>query len=265
MEGLFPGFAMAAQPIQGQAISTDSKGLISSEVGIPVRDGTEMPAYLASPSEGGSFPLVLVIHEIFGVHEHIRDVCRRLARIGCMAIAPELFFRLKNAAAMTEIGEIMKEVVSQTPDGQIMRDLDSVLAWAGDGAFGSAITGFCWGGRIAWLYCAHNPGLKAGVAWYGRLEGQKSELQPEHPLDVVPQLRVPVLGLYGGADQSIPQSSVEKMRSALETAGNDSEIIVYPDAPHAFFADYRPSYRKEAAEDGWQRLQGWFLAHGILS
>lgn len=266
VSALATGFAMAVQPIYAQAISTDAVSLSAGEVIIPVHDG-EIPAYQAHPTAGKSFPVVLVIQEIFGVHEHIKDICRRLAKLGYLAIAPELFARQGNVSNMADIGEIMAQVVSHVPDSQVMSDLDATLDWVKQSGKGDAtklgITGFCWGGRITWLYCAHNPELKAGVAWYGRLEGKASELQPKHPLDIAAQLKVPVLGLYGGADQGIPLESVDRMRSALSAAHNKSEIVIYPDAPHAFFADYRPSYRKDAAEDGWKRLQAWFRAHGV--
>jgi carboxymethylenebutenolidase len=258
------GFASAVPPVDAQVISTDADGLNAGEVKIPVHDG-EMPAYLARPVTGESFPVVLVIQEIFGVHEHIQDICRRLAKLGYLAVAPELYWRHGNVSKLTNISEIMSQVASRVPDNQIMSDLDATLDWAifsnkGDNTK-LAITGFCWGGRIVWLYCAHNPRILAGVAWYGRLEGQTSELQPKHPMDTAAELNVPVLGLYGGADQSIPLDSIERMRSALKSGRSKSEIIVYPDAPHAFFADYRPNYRQNAAEDGWKRLQAWFQSH----
>jgi carboxymethylenebutenolidase len=248
-----------------KAIATDTSGLDAGEVGIPVHDG-EMPAYRACPLDGKSLPVVLVVQEIFGVHEHIQDICRRLAKLGYLAIAPELYARQGDVSKMTDIREVMK-VVGRVPDSQIMSDLDAANDWDIRSGKGNnrkmAIAGFCRGGRIARLYCAHNPRLKAGVAWYGRLEGNRSELQPKHPLDIAAQLQVPVLGLYGGADQSIPLESIERMRSVLKSGQGASDIIVYADAPHAFFADYRHNYRKNAAEDGWQRMQDWFRAHGV--
>jgi carboxymethylenebutenolidase len=262
------GFASAVPPVHAQVISTDAVGLSAGEVMIPVHDG-EMPAYQARPETGESFPVVLVIQEIFGVHEHIQDICRRLGKLGYLAIAPELYWRHGNVSKMTNISDIMSQVVSRVSDNQIMSDLDAVLDWALCNSKGDttklAITGFCWGGRIAWLYCAHNPRLQAGVAWYGRLEAQTSGLQPKHPVDIASELSVPVLGLYGGADQSIPLDSIERMRSALKSGRSNSEIIVYPDAPHAFFADYRPNYRQNAAEDGWKRLQVWFRSHNVAT
>jgi carboxymethylenebutenolidase len=259
---LAAGFALAVEPVSAQTIVTDAQGLEAGEVRVPVKDG-EIPAYRARPANGEEPPLILVVQEIFGVHEHIRDVCRRLAKLGYMAVAPELYARQGEVSKLTDMKEIFA-VVEKVPDLQVMHDLDDTMSWArrnGASASQLGITGFCWGGRIVWLYCAHNPMAAAGVAWYGRLEGQASDLRPNFPIDVAPTLKVPVLGLYGGADTGIPQDSVEKMRAALKSAGSKSQIVVYPDTPHAFFADYRPSYRKHAAEDGWNRLQEWFKTH----
>jgi carboxymethylenebutenolidase len=207
-----------------------------------------------------------VVQEIFGVHEHMRDVCRRLARAGYVAVAPELYARQGDVSKLSDINAI-RAVVNQVPDAQVMDDLNKTVAWAAEHSAADAerlaITGFCWGGRITWLYSAHNPDVKAGVAWYGRLVGEPSVMTPKHPIDVVAQLHAPVLGLYGSADQGIPNDTVEKMRAALKAAGKPGEIILYPDAPHAFHADYRPSYRKEPAEDGWKRLLAWFKQHGV--
>ncbi len=263
---LAAGFAAAVPPVDAQAIHTDVRGLHAGEVRIPAHDG-EIPAYHARPTGEGPFPIVLVVHEIFGVHEHIQDICRRLAKQGYLAVAPVLFSRIGDVSKIPDIREIMAQVVGRTPDAQILSDLDAALDWAvqsgkGDGAR-AAITGFCWGGRITWLYCAHNGKLKAGVAWYGRLEGAVTEMHPRYPVDVTAALRVPVLGLYGGADQGIPLESVERMRAALNAAGSKSEIVVFPGAPHAFFADYRPHYRPDAAADGWQRMLAWFVVHGV--
>lgn len=261
---LAAGFAMAVQPIQAQTvITTDTNGLTAGEVKIPVKDG-EIPAYRAMPDKGKSFPVVLVVQEIFGVHEHIKDICRRFAKLGHLAIAPELYARQGDVSKLA-MNEIILKVVSKVPDAQVMSDLDAAVAWAAKNKGNTnklGITGFCWGGRIVWLYAAHNPKLKAGVAWYGRLIGQTNELQPKHPIDVAAQLKAPVLGLYAGKDAGIPLDSVEKMRAALKAAGSKSEIIVYPDAQHGFHADYRPSYNKEAAADGWKRLNEWFKKYG---
>ncbi|HWP45481.1 MAG TPA: dienelactone hydrolase family protein [Blastocatellia bacterium] len=259
------GFALATQPVSAQTITTDATGLVAGEVKIPVADG-EVPAYRAMPEKGTSFPVVLVVQEIFGVHEHIKDICRRFAKMGHLAVAPELFARQGDVSKMTNINEIITKVVSKVPDAQVMSDLDATVRWAEKTEKGNTgklgITGFCWGGRIVWLYAAHSPKLKAGVAWYGRLVGQPSELHPKHPIDIVPQLKAPVLGLYGGADTGIPNETVERMKKALKDAGKPSEIVLYPDTPHGFFADYRQSYRKEQAQDAWKRLQDWFKKHG---
>lgn len=261
---LAAGFALAVQPISAQTITTDANGLVAGEVKIPVAGG-EIPAYRAMPAKGKSFPVVLVVQEIFGVHEHIKDICRRFAKLGHMAIAPELYARQGDVSKLSDFNEIRK-IVSQVPDAQVMSDLDAAVEYAKKSGSGNAaklgITGFCWGGRIVWLYAAHNPNLKAGVAWYGRLVGQPNELQPKHPIDVAAQVKAPVLGLYGGKDTGIPLDTIEKMREAVKAAGGKSEIIVYPEAGHGFHADYRPGYNKEAAQDGWRRLQEWFKKYG---
>ena len=262
---LAAGFALAVQPVTAQIITTDTIGLSAGEVKIPV-EGGEMPAYRAMPASGRPFPVVLVVQEIFGVHEHIRDICRRFAKLGYFAVAPELYARQGDVSKMADIQEIIGKVVSKVPDAQVMSDLDATVAWAEKTGKGNSsklgITGFCWGGRIVWLYAAHQPKLKAAAAWYGRLVGTPNELQPKNPIDLVSQLKCPVLGLYGGADQGIPKETVEDMRAALKTAGSNSEIVLYPDTPHGFHADYRPSYRPEQAKDGWKRLQEWFKKYG---
>ena len=258
------GFALAVQPVSAQTITTDVQGLTAGEVKIPVKDG-EIPAYRAMPAGGGPFPVALVVQEIFGVHEHIKDLCRRLAKSGYFAVAPELYARQGDVSRLKDIQEILSTVVAKVPDAQVMSDLDATAAWAGTGEGDVdrlAVTGFCWGGRITWLYAAHNPKVKAGVAWYGRLVGQTSELAPANPIDLASMLTVPVLGLYGGADQGIPLDTIEKMRAALATGKSGSEIVVYREAPHGFNADYRPSYRKDAATDGWTRMLAWFKRNG---
>ena len=264
---LAAGFALAAQPIFAQAIRTDTKGLVAGEVKIPVADG-EIPAYRAMPATGRNFPAVLVVHEIFGVHEHIQDVCRRFAKLGYLAIAPELFARQGDVSRLSNVQEIISKVVSKVPDAQVISDLDATVAWVERSGKGNidklGMTGFCWGGRIVWLYAAHNPNVKTAVAWYGKLVGKSTPLTPKHPVDLAPQLRVPVLGLYGGSDEGIPRETIEQMRQVLKAGSSGSEIIVYPNTPHAFFADYRPSYRKPQAEDGWKRLQAWFKQHGVV-
>ncbi len=259
------GFAAAVQPVSAETITTDSKGLDAGEVKIPVPDG-EVPAYQARPEGQGPFPVVLVVQEIFGVHEHIKDICRRFAKLGYLAVAPELYARQGDVSKIKDIKEVISKVVSKVPDKQVMSDLDATVHWAKESGHGDidrlAITGFCWGGRIVWLYAAHNPNLKAGVAWYGRLVGQPDELHPKNPIDLVDSIKAPVLGLYGGADTGITAESIAQMRKALDAAKKTYEIIVYPDTPHGFNADYRPSYRKGPAEDGWKRLQAWFKKYG---
>ena len=267
--GLSTGFAAAVLPVTAQTVvKTSSQGLQLDEVSIPV-GAFQMPAYRAAPVGRQGLPVLLLISEIFGVHEHIADVARRFAQQGYFVIAPELFVRQGDAGSYGEIAKLMSEVVAKVPDAQVMSDLDAALVWAAaQGADVSrvGITGFCWGGRITWLYSAHNPKVKAGVAWYGRLVGAASPLTPRHPVDVAGQLNGPVLGLYGGQDTGIPLDSVDKMKLALaagNAAAKRSEFIVYPDAPHAFHADYRPSYRQDAANDGWSRCLAWFKSHGV--
>ncbi|MDT0140379.1 dienelactone hydrolase family protein [Acidovorax sp. PRC11] len=266
--GFGVGYAAAALPVAAQtAVQTSADGLVAGKVEIDV-GGFKLPAFRAAPEGKTGLPVVLVIQEIFGVHEYIADVCRRFARAGYLAIAPELFVRQGDPSQITEVSKLMSEIVSKVPDAQVMGDLDATVKWAG--AHGGdlarvGITGFCWGGRITWLYAAHGP-VKAGVAWYGRLVGQASDLTPKHPVDIAAILKAPVLGLYGEKDSGIPLDTVDKMKAALKTgsaAAKASEFVVYPDAPHAFHADYRPSYRKEAAEDGWKRTLAWFKTHGV--
>lgn len=263
------GYAAAAVPLMAQtAIRTPSDGLTVGEVTIDV-DGFKMPAYRAAPAGKTGLPVVLVLSEIFGVHEYIADTARRFARAGYLAIAPELFVRQGDAQSYGEMAKLIAEVISKVPDPQVLADLDATVKWAaangGDtGKLG--VTGFCWGGRQVWLYTAHNPRVKAGVAWYGRLVGQQNALTPRNPVDVAGQLNGPVLGLYGAADTGIPLDTVDKMKTALaagNAAAKASTFVVYPDAPHAFHADYRPSFRKEPAEDGWNRALAWFKQHGV--
>ena len=263
------GFAAAALPVMAQTvIKTDSSGLNAGEVTIPVGD-FKMPAYRAAPAGRTGLPVVLVLSEIFGVHEHIADVARRFAKAGYFAIAPELFVRQGDAGSYGEVAKLIAEVVSKVPDAQVMGDLDASLAWAraeGADTAKSAVTGFCWGGRMTWLYAAHNPRVLTGAAWYGRLVGTASPLNPKQPVDLAGSLHGPVLGLYGEKDTGIPLDTVERMKAALMTgsaAARKSEFGVYPDAPHAFHADYRPSFRKEAAEDAWKRTLAWFKTHGV--
>jgi carboxymethylenebutenolidase len=263
--GLGAGFALAVTPVAAATIATDAEGLDAGEVRIAVKGG-EMAAYRAMPAAGGPFPILLVVQEVFGVHEHIRDVCRRLAKEGWLAIAPDLFARQGDVAKITDMQRIVRDVVSRVPDRQVIGDLDATVAWAeasGKADIGRlGITGFGWGGRIVWLYAADNPRLKAGVAWYGRLVGDPTPNTPRQPINVADELKAPVLGLYGGADQGIPLGTIERMRKAAEASGQEVVIHVYDGAPHAFFADYRPSYREDAARDGWQRCLAWLRQHG---
>ena len=271
--GLGVGYAAATVPVMAQtAIKTSADGLTTGEVTIDVA-GFKMPAYRAQPAGKTGLPVVLVLSEIFGVHEYIADTARRFAKAGYLAIAPELFVRQGDAQSYGEMAKLMSEVISKVPDAQVLGDLDATVAWAG--ANGGdvnkvGVTGFCWGGRQTWLFAEHSPKVKAGVAWYGRLVGEQNALTPKNPIDGVANLKAPVLGLYGGADTGIPLDTVDKMKAALKAAADKgnaaakaSEFVVYPEAPHAFHADYRPSYRKADAEDGWKRALAWFKAHGV--
>lgn len=264
------GYVAAAGPVMAQtAIKTPMDGLVAGEVTIEV-NGFRMPAYRSAPAGRSGLPVVLVVSEIFGVHEYIADVTRRLARAGYLAIAPELFARQGDPNEYGEIARIQTEIIAKVPDAQVMGDLDACVAWAaqnGGQADKLAITGFCWGGRITWLYAAHQPRLKAGIAWYGRLVGAANPNTPRHPVDLAAQIKAPVLGLYGGADTGIPLDTVERMKAALAqgpVAARTSDFVVYPDMPHAFHADYRASYRQPAAEDGWKRMLAWLRQNGVV-
>lgn len=262
------GYAAAAAPLMAQtAIRTPADGLTVGEITYEV-NGFKVPAYRAAPAGRTGLPVVLVIQEIFGVHEYIADTARRFAKAGYLAIAPELYARQGDPSQYGEIAKLQAEIVSKVPDEQVMADLDGALKWAaanGGNLSKAAITGFCWGGRITWLYAAHGP-VKAGVAWYGRLVGNSSPVTPRHPVDIAANLKAPVLGLYGSADTGIPLDTVDKMKAALANgspAAKASQFVVYPDAPHAFHADYRPSFRQGPAEDGWKRALEWFRTHGV--
>ncbi len=256
------GFAAAVQPVMAQVIHTDSEGIVAGQVAVPVKDG-QIPAYRAYPAKGAApFPTVIVVHEIFGVHEHIQDVARRFAKLGYYAIVPDLYSRDGDVAKMEKMDDVMA-VVRKTPDAQVLSDLDSTFEFLGKTGQADTnrlgITGFCWGGRVTWLYSAHNPKVKAGVAWYGPLASS----DPARPsaISLAPTLKTPVLGLYAGKDAHITQDDVTAMKTALK--GSKSEIVVYPDADHGFNADYRPSYNKQDAEDGWKRLREWFKTNGV--
>ena len=269
------GYAAAAMPIMAQtAIKTPADGLRAGQIFYEV-NGFKVPAYYAAPAgKTANLPVILVIQEFFGVHEYIADTARRFAKAGYLAVAPELFARQGDPTKYTEIAKLQAEIVTKVPDEQVMADLDGAIKWAstqGGNAQKVGITGFCWGGRITWLYSAYaGSKVKAGVAWYGRLVGTASNITPTHPIDMAGNLKAPVLGLYGGQDGGIPLTTVNQMKDALAEAGTKgnkfakaSEFVVYPSAPHAFHADYRPSYRKEAAEDGWLRAMAWFKANGV--
>jgi carboxymethylenebutenolidase len=263
------GYAASVLPIMAQtAIKTPTDGLTTGEITIDVK-GFKMPAYRAAPAGKSNLPVVLVLSEIFGVHEHIADVANRFARAGYLAIAPELFVRQGDAQSYGEMAKLMAEVINKVPDAQVMDDLDATVQWAGANGGDLSrvgVTGFCWGGRQTWLFTAHSKYIKAGVAWYGRIVGANNDLTPRNPIDIATSLNGPVLGLYGGADTGIPLDTVEKMKGALaggNAASKASQFVVYPEAPHAFNADYRPSYRKEAADDGWKRCLAWFKANGV--
>ena len=263
--GVVTGYAASVQPVMaGTVILTEPAGLEQGMVSIDTRAGT-VAAYRAIPAGGKARPIILVVQEIFGLHEHIKDVCRRFAKLGYCAIAPSLYDRQGDVTQLTSFDDI-RPIVARVPDAQVMADLDATVVWAAKTGIGNAsklgITGFCWGGRITWLYAAHNPELKAGVAWYGRVTGDTSPNQPAHPVDVADKIQAPVLGLYGAEDTGIPVASLDQLTAALGT-GTKSHIHVYPGSPHAFFADYRPSYRRADAEDGWARCTAWFKANGI--
>jgi carboxymethylenebutenolidase len=262
------GFALAVQPVSAETVITDTKGLTAGMTKFKGADGVEVPAYYAVPAKlaaGKKPPIVLVVQEIFGVHEHIKDVCRRFAKQGYFAIAPELYVR-QGSVTDKPMNEIFP-VVAKVPDAQVMTDLDAAIAYAAStgkaDASRVAITGFCWGGRVVWLYAAHNPKLKAGAAWYGRLVGQSNPLQPKSPTELADKVKAPILGLYGAKDKGIPLESIDGMRTALNAAGNTKcEIIVYPDSEHGFHADYRPSYNEKDAKDGFGKLLAWFKKNG---
>ena len=262
------GYAASAGSIMAQtAVKTSSDGLPTGEVNVEVA-GCKVPAFFAAPAGKTNLPVVLVVHEIFGVHEYIADTCRRFAQAGYLAVAPEFFARQGDPAKYGEMAKLMSEVVSKVPDAQVLADLDGAVKWAGANGGDTArvaVTGFCWGGRITWLYAAYGP-VRTGVAWYGRLVGAPSDLLPKHPIDLATSMRAPVLGLYGEKDGGIPLDTVDKMKAALATgtaASKAAQFVIYPDTGHAFHADYRASYRQGPADDGWKRCLAWFKANGV--
>jgi len=258
--GAAAGFALAVQPVSAETIITDTNGLDAGMVQVKTEDKM-VPAYRARPAGSAKAPVIVVIQEIFGVHEHIKDVCRRLAKLGYYAIATDLYSRIGDATQISDIPTLLSTIVSKAPDAQVASDLDATVAFAGaEGADISklGVTGFCWGGRQTWLFAEHNPMLKAAVAWYGPLTNVPNDLQPKRAIDGVADLKCPVLGLYGAADQGIPVDAVNAIKAAADKAGKIVEVVIYPDTPHGFHADYRPSYRPDKAADGWARLQAWF-------
>jgi carboxymethylenebutenolidase len=266
MTSLASGFALASQPLLAQAITTDTKGLVAGEVSIPTANG-KIPAYRAMPSKAGRHPVLLVVQEIFGVHEHIKDVCRRYAKMGYFAIAPEMFARQGDVSTMTDIGTILSTVVSKVPDAQVCSDLDAAIAFAKASGRADAarvgLVGYCWGGRTAWLYARHNPKLKAAVAYYGLLDGMKSDIKPRDPVEFASEITVPVLGLYAGKDNYIKPAVVDQMRAGLAKSSSGSQIVVFPDVDHGFNADYRPTYNRSAANYAWKLAGEWFKDHGV--
>jgi len=263
---LASGFALAAGPVSADMIVTDTNGLDVADVKVPTADSA-MPAYRAMPASGGPFATMLVVQEIFGVHEHIKDLCRRLAKAGYYAIAPELYARQGDPSQYTDMQKLVAEIVSKVPDYEVLGDLDATVIYAkGSGHADTkrvGITGFCWGGRPVWLYAAHNPGLKAAVSWYGPIDRPRTDLQPKYPIDLAGELKCPVLGLYGALDKGIPVESVDRMAAACKAAGKTCEFKIYPDAGHAFNADYRPSYVEADAKDGWGLMLDWFKKYGV--
>lgn len=260
------GFALASAPVHAQALQTSAKGLVAGEVKVPVADG-QIPAYRAMPAKPGRYPVILVVQEIFGVHEHIKDVCRRYARMGYFAIAPEMFARQGDVSKMSDIATILNDVVSKVPDAQVCQDLDATLAYASRTGHAdtrrTGLVGFCWGGRTAWIYAHHNPKLKAAVAYYGLLEGMKSPIKPNDPVDIASQIKVPVLGLYAGKDAYVKQEAVDRMAAGLKGSGSGSNIVVFPEVDHGFNADYRPTYDKNVATYAAELAHDWFRDHGV--
>lgn len=257
------GFAAACRPVASSAVQTPGDGLTEETVSIAADDGFALPAFVARPAGGKAAPVIVVAHEIFGVHEWIRDICRRFAKAGYYAIAPDLFARHGDATKIADFKQLVGTIVSKAPDAQVLADIDTVYDWAGShGGNGKkrGITGFCWGGRIVWLYAAHSAKLNAGVAYYGRLVSDKTALQPLSAIEEVGKLKAPVLGQYGALDKGIPVADVDAMRAALTKAGKSppDAITVHAGAEHGFMADYRPSYNEAAAKAAWDATLGWF-------
>ena len=265
MTSLITGFTLAATKVDAQVIHTDTAGIEAGDTKIPVSDG-ELPAYYARPDGNGPFPIIMVVEEIFGVHEHIKDLCRRLAKVGYLAVAPELYARIADLSKMSDPEQIIRDVISKAPDATVLSDLDATAAWAGKHRGDPArlgITGFCRGGRDVWLYDAHNPALKAAVAWYGPVGGKPSAIQPRNAGDVATELKAPLLGMYGGKDTSIPEADVRAAMAKAKESGKTVDLIVFPNSAHGFNADYRPSYNPDDAKAGWARMLAWFKQHGV--
>jgi carboxymethylenebutenolidase len=264
MTSLISGFTLATTRVEAQAIHTDDAGLTTGEAQIPTKQGS-LPAYFAKPAKGSHFPIILVNEEIFGVHEYIKDVCRRWAKLGYLAVATEYYARIGDLSKMTDSAAIFRDVISKEPDDQYMSDLDATAAWAmkNGGSNRIGVMGFCRGGRQTWLYAAHNPHLKAAVAFYGPVAGNTSPIQPKTVLDIAATIKCPLLGLYGGKDPSISPDDVKKAQAEAKAAGKTVDIVIYPDSPHGFHADYRPSYHPADAEDAWKRAVAWFATHGL--
>jgi len=265
MTGLISGFTLAVDRVEAQTITTDSNGLDAGDAKVPTSDG-ELPAYYARPAKGTNFPVVIVNEEIFGVHEHIKDLCRRLAKAGYLAVATEYYARIGDLSKMTDIPTIIKDVISKAPDARYLADVDATITWAGKNKGDVnhvATTGFCRGGRQVWLIAENNKRVKAAVAWYGPVLSATSDIQPKTATDMADKLNCPLLGLYGAADTGIKVADVNAAEEKATEAGKTVKIVIYPDTPHGFNADYRPSYRKAEAEDGWKRMLAWFATHGV--
>ena len=263
---LASGFALAASPVMAQAIKTDTKGIVAGEVSIPVADG-KIPGYRAMPAKGSNFPAIVVVQEIFGLHEHIQDICRRLAKLGYYAISAELFARQGDASKMPDFQTIIQKIISILPDAEVMSDIDATVAFAKASKHANTdrlgLVGFCWGGRTTWLYSAHNPKVKAAVSYYGLIDGMKSDIKPADPIDIGATLKVPVLGLYAALDTYITQDKVSAMEKAVQKSGSGSQIVVFPEVDHGFNADYRPTYNAVTAAYGWNLTLDWFKKHGV--
>jgi carboxymethylenebutenolidase len=263
---LAAGYTLAAGPVRAEAIKTDTAGLKAGDATVKVAGG-DMPVYFARPENATNPPVILVAMEIFGLHEWVKDITRRVAKLGALAIAPDYYFRAgQDLTKITEIPKLMP-IVNAKPDAELFADLDATVAWAkqqGGDTAKLGIMGFCRGGRTVWEYSAHSSGLKAGVAFYGSLVDPANPGWPKSPTQLAPEMKAPVLGLYGAEDQGIPVAQVDAMKAALAAAGKTAEFHIYPGAPHGFVADYRPSYRKDAAEDAWKQMQAWFRKHGVL-